>query len=42
MPENISNPHQSLNLSFDDFSLNRRQNELYQILQILDRLKFCP
>ncbi len=25
----------------DDFSLNRRQNELYGVLQILDRLKFC-
>jgi hypothetical protein len=23
----------------DDFSLNRRQNELYGVLQILDRLK---
>jgi predicted type IV restriction endonuclease len=23
----------------DDFSLNRRQNELYDVLQILDRLK---
>jgi hypothetical protein len=26
----------------DDFSLNRRQNELYDVLQILDRLKRLP
>ncbi|NJL92025.1 MAG: type I restriction endonuclease subunit R [Coleofasciculaceae cyanobacterium SM2_1_6] len=34
--------HQSQYSFSDDFSLNRRQNELYQVLQILDRLKFYP
>lgn len=33
--------HQSQYSFSDDFSLNRRQNELYGVLQILDRLKFC-